>query len=586
MAVTVPASLSQKRLAAAVAHPDTSSMTKNKKAQDGGDGKPNKTDIERAKALAESVANLRRKLREPNFKMAMRRLGVTREDLLPRVVADFKTNALMTASECKQRYAHFEKMRRDTLAEVLCKSRNIDAINAKLAKKQEEREAVLQKLLDARLTRERRNIAKAEESRQKYESVVEDENVRIRAQRSRAGRDHGNFQKRSNQISRMKQRAQRDLQIKAQLRREKRDRQVKKREAALRAYQEHTKHKLQERELRLKQFLAERKRRTAEAVKRNSDAEMARKSGGDRSGLRRNGDDIAREQRARLEAHMSRKDELLREKRSKRDARRAQQRIEMNLRAETRRARAERKLRALEFAAEEKAAQVKAEHDRRERLRQVNLAIEQQRRDLRREERIRRDRWKRDLTLERAITPGPGHYTLPDLTTQVAGGSWSTAKVKSSIEEIEYRARNIPAPGHYGNPSSSIKRTGGIIARRTKTEMEHMLERAADTPGPGQYKPREIQSNNPQGFATAKTPGMLDMAVMMKRHVPGPGLYQTSNLPRASVAEAAKMKRNTRSIVRGALSPTRGEGRPGSSRRAVELRATARRPATVHRMEK
>ena len=159
------------------------------------------------------------------------------------------------------------------------------------------------------------------------------------------------------------------------------------------------------------------------------------------------GDEIDWERRAELERKMAEKQEHISNVRRRKEMRRDALRIQRNLKMEERMENAKRMRKALEFQAEEKAQAIAADHERMERMKQINIASQEQRKAMLRDEKIRRDQWKSNLTLERSITPGPGHYTLPDLATQIAGGSWSRTRVKSEFEEIEYRGRNIPGPG-------------------------------------------------------------------------------------------------------------------------------------------
>eukprot|EP00941_MAST-03F_sp_MAST-3F-sp1_P003642 g3642.t1 len=521
-------------------------MTVNKKKTTGNDLS---VDSPAVSQLAENVKLLRSRLKQKEFSLAARRLGIIAEDILPRVVSDFKTDNLISRAECKLRYQHFERTRRTLICKILKESRRTSKVESEKARKQAEREALLQHLLATELEKERRNIERMNRARSKYEEVVHDENARIISKRT-LSRSESDFFERSRQISVVKRRFQLDLKLKAKKRMERRQNQIAERKKAEEAYKKLQLAKLEERDRRLKAFKAKKEKARLDAKKRNMEMDL-RKKMGDRNGMKKNGDDIAAEKRKILEDRMATKHRILNEKRRQKQEERRLARIAQNIQSEERKQRVARQRRALQFQAEERVKEMESEYARRRRLRDIQQAIAAERRNIQRIERIRRDEWKKNIVLERDFTPGPGHYTLPDLTTQVSGGSWSTAKVKSQFEEIEYQGKDIPGPGKYGIIANPNGIKGGIISQKVTTEMEHMLERAKELPGPGQYQPREIQSNNPQAFPKFRTPGMLEIAVKLKQHVPGPGLYSGNELIKAR--EKQKLKKKTRAIVTRAL---------------------------------
>jgi len=86
-------------------------------------------------------------------------------------------------------------------------------------------------------------------------------------------------------------------------------------------------------------------------------------------------------------------------------------------------------------------------------------------------------------------TPGPGTYGEQQFGSGIRGGVISESKGKSSIEWVQYYARQIPAPGQY-NPSDPNE-VSGVSTRIPdfvgKTNLETIIYNAKQLPGPGQY---------------------------------------------------------------------------------------------------
>eukprot|EP00941_MAST-03F_sp_MAST-3F-sp1_P003248 g3248.t1 len=505
----------------------------------------------RAQELAENSKLMRAKLKQKPFVSACKRKGIDIDETLPRVIADFRTDVTVSQYEAQARYKAFEARRRRLIGIALREADNHEKVEEKRKQKLAEREKLLQQLLNVRLEKERRNIATAQKRRKKYESAVHDENIRLLHQRTVAGKGMGAFHTRTKQIDLMKKRAKLDLQIKARKKQERRKKLLEKREAAEKKYKEMQIAKLKARDERIAKWQAAKEKKRLAAVNRGQ--------GSSEPPPPTRGAEIDWERRAELERRMKLKQDHIANIRRKKERERENQRIQRNLRMEERMANAARMRKALEFQAQEKAEQLAAEHARAERMKQINKAIEAQRRSMMREEKIKRDQWKNNLTLEREVTPGPGHYTLPDLATQVPGGTWSRTRVKSEFEEIEYHGRNIPGPGKYGILKSSLNPAGGCIARRVPSQMDMMLKKAGETPGPGHYQPREIMSNNPQAFAKFSAPGYLDQAIRNGRDVPGPGKYSGT---KGKVKDTIRLRQTTRKIVSTALN-----ARPENRRR-------------------
>ena len=94
-----------------------------------------------------------------------------------------------------------------------------------------------------------------------------------------------------------------------------------------------------------------------------------------------------------------------------------------------------------------------------------------------------------DVMMDRAKDlPGPGNYAVPD-TLNKNGGSWSFYSPKSEIEELQHRAKDLPGPGEYELKGVASGVGGGVqfSDANPKSDLERYIYENKDTPGPGAY---------------------------------------------------------------------------------------------------
>merc|ERR1719271_115981 len=167
-------------------------------------------------------------------------------------------------------------------------------------------------------------------------------------------------------------------------------------------------------------------------------------------------------------------------------------------------------------------------------MKEIRKAVKKKRKELLREEIIRRDKWKAGTKLERAMTPGPGAYNLPDSLDLITGGAFNKSNPKTDIEWIMHRAKQTPGPGRYlsKDQMTSLTNSGGAWSKyKPKSDVEWAMDRASKMPGPGQYT---IKSQGPSfntTFGNFEPKSDLDFVILHANDSPAPGSHQPSMTP-------------------------------------------------------
>ena len=157
----------------------------------------------------------------------------------------------------------------------------------------------------------------------------------------------------------------------------------------------------------------------------------------------------------------------------------------------------------------------------------------------------RRKKFEHD-TVVFSDTPGPGTYEQSlGFGSNVGGGRFSTSKPKSTIEWIQYYAKQIPAPSDYGSPK--IPSASSISARfpstRSKTELEKTILKASRLPGPGQYLGAGHMPLPKGGvMSSSKRKTDVDWTIYRASSIPGPQDYPAPELPRRGGGCISKYK--------------------------------------------
>jgi len=89
-----------------------------------------------------------------------------------------------------------------------------------------------------------------------------------------------------------------------------------------------------------------------------------------------------------------------------------------------------------------------------------------------------------------AEIPGPGQYRIPTGLNQ-KGGAWSNFKPKTDVELAMLRASKTPGPADYGNPRrpGSANKGARFCEYKPKSTLDWVIHRANDVPAPGHCQP-------------------------------------------------------------------------------------------------
>merc|ERR1711939_1146112 len=129
---------------------------------------------------------------------------------------------------------------------------------------------------------------------------------------------------------------------------------------------------------------------------------------------------------------------------------------------------------------------------------------------------------------ERAMTPGPGAYNLPDSLDLITGGAFNKSNPKTDIEWIMHRAKQTPGPGRYLNKEqmSGLTKSGGAWSKyKPKSHLDFVILHANDSPAPGHPQPPMIPGKERNLKQLSKSFGISNKAAMfaarLKRKLSG-----------------------------------------------------------------
>lgn len=137
-------------------------------------------------------------------------------------------------------------------------------------------------------------------------------------------------------------------------------------------------------------------------------------------------------------------------------------------------------------------------------------------------------------------TPGPGQYEVSKAEQKLlgpSGGRFSKAKPKTDVEVLEDRARAVPGPGQYNLPGTGAGIGGGVFSTACPlSDVDVKIKDASSKPGPGQYGDLPVDTRGRllkgRGRTISKSKPLsdVDVRIMEASRKPGPGQYKLPGL--------------------------------------------------------
>jgi len=486
----------------------------------------------KAKQLATNNALLNRKLKDKLFLDACFLSGVEPRALRNKPFDHFRTEPkrarVLSEEEQRLRYDDFQQHRLELLQVVVAEEEKAYVARAKA---QESETSAIQKLqsnFSESLHLEQKQVDRMVRSRKKYEKVLEVENRRLHYQRKKASQRHESMAYKIKKIEEAKQRRKQLLKTEAAEREARIKKAVHDQEKLAAALTKKHDARIKAKNERTAQFL-EVKAASQQGNKREEELKARY-----REQRRLKAEEREAEQRELLTRRLKAKEEhalhVKLAKHEQRVAEKTQKRLKIGARA--------RKAQRLRTAAENRHKQAieKMErfYEKQQQMEEIKHAINERRKQVLREEKIRRDKWRAQINLERAITPGPGEYNLPS-TLKSSGGTFNMSKPKSEMDWVRYRAKQLPAPGDYFNNQSfsSLNRSGGSWSKyKPKSDVEIAMDRARKQPGPGEYTIVLKPDTTSATFGDAEPMSELDRVILNASRSPAPGVNQPDNVPK------------------------------------------------------
>jgi len=487
---------------------------------------------EKAVMLAQNAPLLRRKLKTKTFRQACLLRGVDMGCLKPRSLASFKTlpnrAQELTPDEQQFHYNEYEEERLHLLGLVVSQEEaSIEKTKADKAKARGQRDLMTQ-MFTSQIQKEREQLERMNRSRAKYERVLETENKSLHHTRAESTKHQmQNFQK-TQKIYADKIATKEQLKARGQARQARIQRSVNERRKLDESRKRRQESRMCDRDARVTEFIAQKNKGAAERLAKEKAAAIKRKK------RREKAKQIDKQKRENLGNAMLAKEKHIEALKMQKANALRQQKTVRAAKSRQRMSKAARVRAAKQYEKQAIIEKLHAKDQMLAELREIRKAVQQKRKDILREEIIRRDMWKARTTLERAMTPGPGAYDLPDALDLISGGAFNKSKPKSDIEWVMHRAKQTPGPGRYLNESQMTSLTnngGGWSKYKPKSDVEWAMDRASKMPGPGQY---QVKSQGPSfntTFGNFEPKSELDFVILHANDSPAPGSHQPSMTP-------------------------------------------------------
>ena len=488
-------------------------------------------DKSKAQSLASNPQLLKQKLGDKLFLDACFLRGVEPADLQDKPYEFFATEPnrakRLSAEEQKLRYDNFQANRLNLMALVVSQEHKSRAKAKETEARNANRFNKLSSTFQKQLEREQKILARMNSSRSKYERVLEVENKVIKKTLKHSTTKAQSNKQRHVKIHDMKKKIQQQLRERSKVRKKQIEQRVESRKQEEENWRAMQRMKLEAKDKQLKRFQAGMSGNKAEVKSKQAKARELREERTEQAKVQER---LHREKLARKMAEKEAKAAAVRQQRA---AERSQGKVEKRLKSQARAEKADRVRKAKVYERQRLIDKMEGNYARMEAMKEMKEAIDEKRRDLLRLEKIRRDEWRAATAVERSITPGPGAYELKSTLTDT-GGTWGKFKPKTELDWIEYRAAQVPAPGHYHSDAfSTLNKNGGSWSKyKPKSDVEWRMEKAAQEPGPGEYKVVLPPSTTSATFSTFTPKTELDFVILRAKESPAPGEHQPSQVPK------------------------------------------------------
>jgi len=487
---------------------------------------------EKAVMLAQNAPLLRRKLKTKTFKQACLLRGVDIRCLRPRSIASFKTmpNRAQELSPDEQQfhYNEYEEERLHLLGLVVSQEeKGIEKIKADKAKARGQRDLMTQ-MFTSQIQKEREQLERMTRSRAKYERVLESENISLHHTRASSEKHQIANLSKTMKIIENKKNMKQQLKSRGQARQLRIKRSVKERRKLDETWKKRQEQRMIERAQRVDEFLAIKNAGATERIAKERAAAEKRKK------RREKAKRLDKEKRQLLGEAMKAKEKHIAALKMQKTQALRQQKTERAAKSRQRMSKAARVRKAKQYEKQAVIEKLQAKDQLLTEMKEIRKAVKKKRKELLREEIIRRDQWKAGTQLERAMTPGPGAYNLPDSLDLITGGAFNKSNPKTDIEWIMHRAKQTPGPGRYlsKDQMTSLTNSGGAWSKyKPKSDVEWAMDRASKMPGPGQYQPKAQGPSFNTTFGNFEPKSHLDFVILHANDSPAPGHHQPAMIP-------------------------------------------------------
>ena len=114
---------------------------------------------------------------------------------------------------------------------------------------------------------------------------------------------------------------------------------------------------------------------------------------------------------------------------------------------------------------------------------------------------------------------------------RISGTSCFNGFLKSDVEWIIYRSKQVPGPSHYRPKLVEPNKGVRFSDANPKSDVDWIIHRSKKTPGPGQYPLKSTLAGGGVKFSDANPKSDLEWTIYNASQVPGPARYNIELCP-------------------------------------------------------
>eukprot|EP01138_Halocafeteria_seosinensis_P013480 gb/GECG01013766.1/.p1 GENE.gb/GECG01013766.1/~~gb/GECG01013766.1/.p1 ORF type:complete len:860 (+),score=167.08 gb/GECG01013766.1/:1-2580(+) len=416
--------------------------------------------LDEAKRIMQDEEELRQLLEDHIIQEAAEQLGIDLERMKPLEEHVFRNTPATPRETVQMRHHHYDNERERQLGLILSQRDSAYQENLELRKQKQRIQDAVKENLEYNIETEEKRLERARQKREKVRRVIREDNSRLRARKDEFARQQQELEEKRQREQREKE--EEDRRHKQMLKEKEEERKMVKKRAEEKeaarlqaALDEIRRQQEKEREQE-----AERERQRQEEAKRKLEKKLEEER------KRQEHEHNLLEKRNRMLEEYKEKERRIQQQKEEQARERQRRKEQRWMQMATKHEDAQRMMREKEHR---KRIEFEKEHlaDKRiDAIKQMKRAFAKERQEQVSAEQKKEDEWRRNVVIEKHMTPGPLDYRLKTLADELPGGRWGEGEVPRLTEQVEHEAKQKPGPGQHNQDERGVRPAthGGYIS--------------------------------------------------------------------------------------------------------------------------